>query len=195
MDEEAALVAAAHRVMRRNGFAGATVVDILDEAGLSTRAFYRHFESKDALLLAMYRRDIEAVAARLGRRVAAAGSPRAALEAWLDEVLSLAYDPRRAGRAALFRAVGWADPERASVDALVGPLVEVLRGFPGADPELDARSIHAVVWAIALDRLTDPSAGPTRAAARAHVLRFCLPALLQPGRAPEGQGGPGHHDH
>src|SRR5947199_263952 len=61
--EERALVEAAHRAMRRNGFSGATVADILAEAGLSTRAFYRHFASKDELLLAMYRRDSSAVAA------------------------------------------------------------------------------------------------------------------------------------
>src|SRR5438445_5358235 len=89
--EERALVEAANRVMRRNGFNGATVADILAEAGLSTRAFYRHFASKDELLLAMYRNDSHAVAARIAARCDAAPTAAGALAAWLDEVLSLAY--------------------------------------------------------------------------------------------------------
>ena len=54
-DERSRLMDAALHVMRRNGFQGASVQDILDYAGLSTRAFYRQFRSKDDLLLAMFR--------------------------------------------------------------------------------------------------------------------------------------------
>ena len=60
---------AALKVMRRNGFQGASVQDILDRAGLSTRAFYRQFQSKDDLLLAMFRTasgaDVDTVARRV----------------------------------------------------------------------------------------------------------------------------------
>jgi AcrR family transcriptional regulator len=41
------------------------VADILNEADLSTRSFYRHFASKDQLLCALFRREAEAAAARL----------------------------------------------------------------------------------------------------------------------------------
>ena len=52
-----------------NDYASATVQDILDEAGLSTRAFYRHFGSKDDLFHALFRREAELVAER-GEHVA-----------------------------------------------------------------------------------------------------------------------------
>lgn len=186
--EERALVEAAHRVMRRNGFSGATVADILDEAGLSTRAFYRHFASKDDLLLAMYRRDSEAVAARLRASCQRAATAADALAAWLDEVLSLAYDPRRARRAAVLGssaargADAYPHAEAAAVAAMVEPLVDILeRGrvdgsFPRARPDVDGRTIHAVVWSLAAERMYGRP-GPSRQDALAHVMRFVLPAL------------------
>jgi AcrR family transcriptional regulator len=186
--EERALIEAAHRVMRRNGFNGATVADILAEAGLSTRAFYRHFGSKDELLLAMYRRDSDAVAARIADRCDAAPTAAAALSAWLDEVLSLAYEPRRARRAAVLgslaarRAETYPEAEEAAVASLVGPLVRVLergrddRSFPLVNPEVDAHTIHAVVWGITEGRMQGRP-GPTRQDALTHALRFILPAI------------------
>ena len=186
--EERTLVEAAHRAMRRNGFSGATVADILAEAGLSTRAFYRHFASKDELLLAMYRRDSEAVASRVAARCNAAPTASAALAAWLDEMLSLAYEPRRARRAAVLgskaarRAEAYPDAEAAAVAAMVEPLVAVLeRGradgsFPLARPDVDGPTIHAVVWSLAADRLHGRP-GPSRQDALAHALRFVLPAI------------------
>jgi AcrR family transcriptional regulator len=175
------------KVMRRNGFAGASVQDILDDAGLSTRAFYRQFPSKDDLLLAMFRTasgpDVDQVAAV----TASARSPLDAVEAWLDEVLAVAYDRKRIQRLVMFnvtaRQTAGYDTEVAWLtDALVAPLLAALRrgaadgSFPAADPVADAYSIFDLVWSVA---------GPPvrrrrpvdRAGARAHVLRFCLPAL------------------
>ena len=43
-------------VIRRNGYADATVSEILEEAAISSRAFYRHFPSKDELALAFLER-------------------------------------------------------------------------------------------------------------------------------------------
>ena len=49
VDEQQALIDAGLAVLRRNGSEGLTVNDVLAEAELSTRAFYRHFDSKRAL--------------------------------------------------------------------------------------------------------------------------------------------------
>ena len=49
-DEIEMIVHAALAVMERNGYQDAAVAEILSEAGLSTRSFYRHFQSKDELL-------------------------------------------------------------------------------------------------------------------------------------------------
>ena len=47
------LLSAAARVFAERGYAGAGVDRILDEAGLSKGTFYWHFESKEALFLAL----------------------------------------------------------------------------------------------------------------------------------------------
>jgi AcrR family transcriptional regulator len=46
-DELRLLFEATLAVMQRNGYADVAVADILAEAGMSTRSFYRHSESKD----------------------------------------------------------------------------------------------------------------------------------------------------
>lgn len=192
-DEATSLVDAGMRVMQRDGVAATTVAAVLAEAALSTRAFYRHFESKEDLLLAVYAAESDAASTRLRARVDLAGDPRAALEAWIAEVLSLAFSSRRAPRTRVLFAEGRrleaARPGQAAaiVDAQLEPLEALLtRGqetgtFPGARPYDDARSIYALTMALVADRLgPSPDRGRATAsldAARAHVLRVCLPAL------------------
>src|SRR5580698_420495 len=95
---------AAMKVMRRNGFQGASVQDILDDAGLSTRAFYRQFQSKDDLLLAMFRTASTPDVDQVARRVAEAPTDIDAVLAWIDELLAIAYDRRRIQRLVMFNA-------------------------------------------------------------------------------------------
>ena len=117
-DELRILLDAALAVMERNGYVDAAVADILREADLSTRSFYRHFESKDQLLCALYRREAEAAAARLHAKVDAASDPRAALDAWIDEILSFGHHRTKAARVAVLgspgamRAEGYAEEMR-----------------------------------------------------------------------------------
>jgi len=56
-------------VLRRNGYANAGITEILGEAGLGTRAFYRHFDSKDELLVSMFAENASATARRLADHV------------------------------------------------------------------------------------------------------------------------------
>jgi AcrR family transcriptional regulator len=175
-------------VMRRNAYAAATVQDILDEAGLSTRAFYRHFQSKDDLVKAIYRRDAESAARRITTRVQRAVTPREALEEWVDELLSFGFDARRAERVAMIRsevgrkATGYREEESVAAELMTRPLVATLTAgkddgtFPETTPERDALTIYALtseIWHWALDGKIRIS----RRAALEHVLRFCLPAL------------------
>ena len=185
--ERLLLLDAGLRVMRRNGFVDATVGDVLAEAGISSRAFYRHFDGKDSLMLALFRRDADAVARSLRATVTAAGTPVAALDAWLDAFLDLFYEPRRAARVAIMasrgaRACAWYEAELARVRELnVAPLVDVLRAgherrdLCSPEPERDAHTVLAIA-----SRVCDPSSErrfSDRAEARAHVVRFCWPAL------------------
>lgn len=43
------IVQAAARAIRRSGYDGTGVADIMQEAGLTHGAFYAHFESRDAM--------------------------------------------------------------------------------------------------------------------------------------------------
>jgi AcrR family transcriptional regulator len=182
------LLAAALRVMRRKGQARATVADVLADAGLGTRAFYRHFGSKDELFLAVFERESRAASARLEARLAQRRGPREQILGWLDEVLSLAYERPRASRTHLLlheagelrsaHAQEFLEIQR----AVCGPLERVLEAgraagaFPAAEPGPDARSIHALAWELVEARLAG-AGPPDAAAARAQVLRFALPAL------------------
>jgi AcrR family transcriptional regulator len=187
-DEREAIFAAALRVMRENGYAQAQLSDILAEAGLSTRAFYRHFDSKDDLLLALFRDNAEVTADRLRERVRAGDSSTDQLGAWIDEILSLGYDRRRARRAGLFsseaarRTVGYAEESTRAAVALTASLREVLEAgaasgeFPRCDPAHDAATMYAVVWQLVGDAMRGAPA-MTEAEARLHARRFCFAAI------------------
>ncbi len=187
-DELRILLDAALEVMGRNGYVDASVAEILSEANLSTRSFYRHFESKDQLLCALYRREAENAAARLNAKVDAAPNPRAALDAWIDEILSLGRHKAKAARvrvlgsAGAMRADGYAEETRHASKLLMAPLEALLAAgvadgsFPLADPSVDASSIRAVVWSAA--GLTPPRDWPaSRVDVARQVRSFCARAL------------------
>ena len=178
---------AALKVMRRNGFQGASVQDILDHAGLSTRAFYRQFQSKDDLLLAMFRTASGPDVAQVARQVGDAPVAVDAVHVWIDEILAIAYDRKRIQRLVMFNAVarqtvGYSDEEAGLRDGLINPLLQALRrgladgSLPITDPLPDAHAIFDLVWSLASPHVRRQRP-MDRAEARSHVLRFTLPAL------------------
>ncbi len=187
--ERRMLVEAAIRVMSRGDDASLALGDVLAEAGLSTRAFYRHFESKEALLEALMLREAAAVGRSLARAVAQAADPVAALEAWLERYLDVFYEPRRARRAAQLSSAAFR-VSRPSAQMMMemrriscAPLVEVLRAGHDAGllysptPEADAYSIFNVITA---SQDASDVGDSDRTRARAHVKRFAWPALRLP---------------
>jgi AcrR family transcriptional regulator len=187
--ERRMLVEAAIRVMSRGDDDSLALGDVLVEAGLSTRAFYRHFESKEALLEALMLREAGAVGRSLARAVAQAADPVAALEAWLERYLDVFYEPRRARRAAQLSSAAFR-VSRPSAQMMMemrriscAPLVEVLRAghevglLYSPTPEADAYSIFNVITA---SQDASDVADSDRALARAHVKRFAWPALRLP---------------
>lgn len=184
--ERAHLLKAGMAVMRRNGFESASIVEILNEAEISTRAFYRHFRSKDDLLIAIFREQADLTRVRLEASIESADTPRLKLLAWVDEVLDMGYDPRRGRISRLFashpmRSV-FVDAGHEATARLYAPLQVVLEqglasgDFPRCDPATDAGSIHALTWRLFSDAMFDRTT-LSRDDARAHVLRFVLPAL------------------
>jgi AcrR family transcriptional regulator len=187
-DERDRLLAALLEVLRRNGGQDATVSDILEEAGMSTRAFYRHFETKEDAIRDLYRRDAESFNAHLWRHIDAANDPRDALEVWVNEILGLAYDRRRAERVSAMRtpivtrALAGTREEQLGTDLLEQPLRSVLESglaqglFPLAKPELDIRTIRAMAFEV----ISWAGTGVVKLSRREaldHILRFSLAAL------------------
>jgi AcrR family transcriptional regulator len=81
------IVEVAARAIRRTGYSGTGVADIMKEAGLTHGGFYAHFDSRDALLAeAGDRAGAESVA--LAARVAAAAPPGLAVQAMMQAYLS-----------------------------------------------------------------------------------------------------------
>lgn len=81
------IVETAARAIRRSGYAGTSVADIMKEAGLTHGGFYAHFASREAMLAeAADRAGAEAVA--VSSRVAAAAPPERALQSLLSAYLS-----------------------------------------------------------------------------------------------------------
>ncbi|MDQ1461457.1 MAG: hypothetical protein QOI08_2941 [Actinomycetota bacterium] len=186
-DDVQLLVASGRKLLHRDGAADMTIADVLTEAGLSTRAFYRHFASKSDLLLAIYDHEVERYRPRLQRRLDAATTSREGLEAWIDELLAAGFEPRRGERTRVMFT--WAMPlqqefpaEFAAVrDALINPLEVVLEAgladgsFPKAVPDRHAKFIRVLTWELVEEHLSGGEIDVTNA--REQVLAFCLPAL------------------
>lgn len=84
------IVDAAARAIRRNGYSGAAVADIMSDAGLTHGGFYAHFDSRDAMLAeAADRAGADSVAALT--RIVASAPPERALHALLKAYLSKAH--------------------------------------------------------------------------------------------------------
>jgi TetR/AcrR family transcriptional regulator, transcriptional repressor for nem operon len=81
------IVDAAARAIRRSGYAGTSVADIMKQAGLTHGGFYAHFHSREAMLAeAADRAGADAVAA--SARIAAAVPPEQALRQLMSAYLS-----------------------------------------------------------------------------------------------------------
>lgn len=190
--ERQVLLDAALSVLRDGGVASFTVADVLATANLGTRAFYRHFKSKDQLVVSVFADSARREAARLAGLMAASADPVAAVVAWISGRLDLAFDLavesdlKYVSREA--QALYTVEPELlASVyEAMLRPLVqELTRGteqglFAQGDPHSDAQAISAVVWA-RVEQQWAIGAGEYQQV-RADTVRFCLRAI---GASPE----------
>jgi AcrR family transcriptional regulator len=157
------ILAAASTALREQGVRGLSIAAVLERAGLSTRAFYRHFESKDELVTAVFLATARIEKRRLKRRMAAATSEIEAVAAWIDGRLDLAFDEnigsdlRRLSLEAqsqTFASPGLIQPAYAE---MLAPLIEALqRGlrsgvFRDVEPVTGAQFVHGVVW-VGIDR-------------------------------------------
>ncbi len=137
--------------------ANTSIENILRTARVNRRIFYRHFASKDELIIAMLEWAGDLIQADLEKAVGDANTPAAVIAAWIEEYLSIGWSEAR------FRdAVALVSPEVTRAPGVAAALettyarhrtvltralaAGVADGtLPNARPELDAFAIQAIV--------------------------------------------------
>ena len=163
-EEADRLIHAAWEVLGRTGFEGFKVASVIRAAGSSTKGFYRHFASKDEMLLALLVDETERASARFAARVAATSSPLEALEMWISTMIGAAGRPDLAARARLFASLGQISANfpgqvLATRQPMLAPLIDALSAglragtMPLADPLADAPLIMSLCGGVLRDLL------------------------------------------
>ena len=175
----------AARALRREGYAGVRVADVMKEAGLTHGGFYAHFPSREALLveaLARAGRDSAAAVARAAesRRGKGASAFRALVEAYLSD-RHLATPETGCPVAALGSDMARQSLALRQASALrVGRLIETVREtLPGASRSTATVVAATMVGTLQLARaLGDNQEGRAALAAarEAVILQYDKPA-------------------
>lgn len=164
-------------VMQRGETIDPSVREIVQAAGLSNQAFYKHFPSKDALLVALLDDGRRRLCDTLARRMGKAEPGTARVKAWIGGLLAQCRDEAAAAatRPFVVNAGRLADryprDSAASTDRLVALLRSEL-GDPG-DAVLVFELVMSVVHRHLLARTS-----PTRAECD-HVIEFVAGAIAR----------------
>ena len=187
----AAILSVAAEVVRKEGVQALSIAQMLSRTQLSTRAFYRHFDSKDQLVSAVFLEMARVEVVRLQQRMSES-DPVRAVAAWIDGRLDLAFnqqirsDLRQMSLEAQHQIFAAPEVVAPAYREILRPLVEQLtRGrdlglFSEIDPDSEALSIQGVVWANIERHWATARRDPSDI--RERVQRFCLQGL---GLAPE----------
>ena len=181
------ILAAATEALCEHGVRSLSVAAVLDRADLSTRAFYRHFESKDHVIAAVFYETARVEKRRLTKSMAKAAGPVEAVAAWIDGRLDLAFDEniksdlRRLSLEAQSQMFAAPELIQPAFEEMLKPLIEQLsRGlnvgvFDHINPVAEAQLIHGAVWASTQRHWAGGHSEPV--VVRSRVLWFCLRGL------------------
>lgn len=185
-DERAALITAAGEVLARGGWWGFKVESVLRQARLSTRSFYRQFETKDDLLAAVLERDLLRIAVAVEGIIDTTAPLQERFWQYVNALIAWGFDREFAKPAALFAtSLRGLRPQHAEqvercLSALTAPLVEVLvegrrhNVITTDDPPGDARIVLVLIAAALYD-------GPAIEveAIREHLGRVVVPFIAR----------------
>ena len=157
-DREAIMRAAYKLISQGSASTTATtsIENILRSAGVNRRIFYRHFASKDDLIIAMQEWAGDLILSDLRKAVAATDTAAAAIAAWIEDYLSIGWQEARFRDALAFMSseVAAAPGIAAALETTYARHREVLTealtagladgSLPNARPELDSFAIHAI---------------------------------------------------
>jgi AcrR family transcriptional regulator len=179
-DEVERIVAATYEVIERTGSLEPTMRDILRQSGISTQAFYRHFRSKDELLLALLDDGRRQLSSYLAHQMGKAETKEGKLRAWVEGVMAQASDETAAAKTRPFLAnldrlvEQYPQDQQESVELLLGLLTDVL------GVRLDAVAVYHLTIGTMHQHIRDrtrPSAEEVE-----HVIQFSLAAVARPGK-------------
>jgi AcrR family transcriptional regulator len=148
------ILTAAADLVARNGFSSVSMEDIGDAVGITASAIYRHYDSKDAVLVAMFDRVIDRLLSE-GQRVAAdkQADPRDALRRLIDGQIDFVVDDRDVAQV-YFREIanlpeadrrGLRRKQRLYLEEWVHLLTELR---PGLDDTAARTLVHCAIGAI-----------------------------------------------
>jgi AcrR family transcriptional regulator len=175
------LLDAALDLMRQRGTSSRPrVADIVAAAGLSNEAFYRHFASKDALVVALIEDGALRLRSYVEHQMAKEQQPSEQVRRWVEGVLSQADEDIARTTLAVIWNGGGAGTGQASDRSLgSAPVGELLHApfaaLASVDPELDAAlATHATFGKLSdyLWQGTRPSPADVD-----HIVDFCLGAI------------------
>ena len=177
-------IAAAVELLRTTGKADFTVLEVVEQAGMSLRAFYQHFATKDDLLLALVEVTIHQHAASARRRVDAATGPEGKLEALVRSMFGSQETDDPASRGLVLFHWHLADTRSAEFAATIQPYVEIVEGIVEAGiaegtfrtdlpvPAMAALMVHTLVSVLDM-RVLGVHVSPDDVTAD-EMVRWCL---------------------
>jgi AcrR family transcriptional regulator len=178
------IVDATYRVIAQDGSTDPKLRDILAESGLSTQAFYKHFRSKDELMLVLLDDGRRRLVSYLEHRMEKASSPANQVRAWIEGVLAQAGNPDVAARTRPFMAQQdrlaeqFPDEQRQSVDRLVGLLSDSILQAGGksrAAARRDAMAVYELAFGTLHRHLSDRT--QPAGAEIDHLVKFSLKGI------------------
>ena len=183
------ILQAALEVMRRCGTESRPrVSDIVEAAGVSNEAFYRHFPSKDALVVAILEDGAQRLHDYLSHQMSKAKTPEAKVHRWVSGVLSQADEEIAATTLAVLWnggsvGLGLASGRHFASAPLSALLEEPFAALGSDDPAFDASlAAHSTVGRLS-DLLWERRTPTRREAER--ITNFCLRAAGCAASVPE----------
>ncbi|MFC4595478.1 TetR/AcrR family transcriptional regulator [Sphingobium tyrosinilyticum] len=192
------LLSAAHQLLGERDLEALTIRALLDRSGLSRRAFYECYASKDALVIAVFARTLRQGAAYYNSQAGEYASPTEALRHIVTSIITNAHVDDGSGN--LNRALAFAQEHLKlaafhpnQLEDAVAPFVDMLRDviakgiregeFVAADPRLTAKLVYNLVSATVHEEILNSGTGrsltPPPALADC-VWAFCERALASP---------------
>jgi AcrR family transcriptional regulator len=164
------------KLFSTRGFSAASVDEICEEAGISKGAFYHHFESKQALFLALLESWLQAVDNAIG-----ASKDKTAPETFMQMTEAFPYFFETAGNGLPMFLEFWLQASRDKTiwEAGIAPYRRYHKYFTSlikkgvdegsfveVDPELTSRMIVATAMGLLLQSLLDPKGAKWEKVAR-----------------------------